>query len=413
MFRWGPIGEQVFNRTYSRVKDDGTNETFDEVVERMVNGNFDLHQASNDDARARVKQLVREGKMVPAGRHWWVSGVPGRQFLFNCHRAGWTDQLADHVGFTFNELMKGGGVGANYSQEYMNRMHRVRRRINVVGAWNLNHPDARALRKLRANGRELALPTVDIRVEDTREGWVFAVETLCRLAQLEGPDIHLRVDVSDVRAAGTIIKGFGGTASGPEPLLRALMEIAAILNLAAGRRLNGLEAMEIDHAIATCVIAGNVRRSARMSMMHWQDSLIFEFINCKADRGKHWSTNISVEVDDEFWLELRLGMEHATAVFGAIIAGMVQNSEPGIFNSSLASVGERGDVRCTNPCGEIALEEWENCNLGHVNLANCVNDNEVYDTVWQMAGWLLRATLGDGCDYRQRQVVDRNRRIGV
>src|SRR5690606_40021972 len=30
--------------------------------------------------------------------------------------------------------------------------------------------------------------------------------------------------------------------------------------------------------------------------------------------------------------------------------------------------GELGVVDSTNPCGEIPLEEWEACNLGHINL---------------------------------------------
>jgi hypothetical protein len=65
------------------------------------------------------------------------------------------------------------------------------------------------------------------------------------------------------------------------------------------RQLSALDAMDIDHAIARCVVAGNVRRSARMSIKHWLDPDILDFIGCKADTGAHWSTNISVEVDFE------------------------------------------------------------------------------------------------------------------
>ena len=51
------------------------------------------------------------------------------------------------------------------------------------------------------------------------------------------------------------------------------------------------------------------------------------------------------------------------------------NGEPGFWDSSLSNIGEPNPVVCTNPCGEITLEPWEPCNLGHVNLAAFVLDN--------------------------------------
>lgn len=412
MTAWGPIGREVFDRTYSRTKSDGTKETFDEVVERMVDGNVALAPENVDPGeRERLIELISEHKLVPAGRHWWVSGVPGRQFLFNCHRAGWTDQLSDHVGFLFDELMKGGGVGANYSSDYLARLHRVRRKVEVT--WTAGaHPDLEELRAVplqRAMDGDFEYAFVS--VPDTREGWVFALEQMCRYAQLEGPDLYIEFDVSGVRARGSVIQGFGGTASGPGPLIKMLVDVATVLNRAVGKKLDPIQAMEIDHAIASCVIAGNVRRSARMSMIHWRDPFVFEVIDAK-QHGDHWTTNISVEVDDEFW-KLCTTDEWAADVLQAIAEGMHRNGEPGIFNSSNAAVGEQRDVRCTNPCGEIALEEWEQCNLGHVNLARITSDDEFVESACLMARWLMRATMAKGSSWRQWEVVQRNRRIGV
>ena len=39
---WGPTGELVYNRTYSRVKPDGSRESWHETVERVVDGNLAL-----------------------------------------------------------------------------------------------------------------------------------------------------------------------------------------------------------------------------------------------------------------------------------------------------------------------------------------------------------------------------------
>ena len=108
--QWGPIGKDVYERTYSRIKADGTNETWPETVERVVDGNLSLVDKKfwKRNERQQLIDLFLDFKALPAGRHLWVSGVKGRQFLFNCHVAGWRQNLSDHYAFTFNELMKGG-----------------------------------------------------------------------------------------------------------------------------------------------------------------------------------------------------------------------------------------------------------------------------------------------------------------
>jgi adenosylcobalamin-dependent ribonucleoside-triphosphate reductase len=185
--------------------------------------------------------------------------------------------------------------------------------------------------------------------------------------------------------------------------------------------MTGIDAMEIDHAIASCVVAGGVRRSARMAMMHWADPQIHEFINIKQMSGSHWTTNISVEVDSEFWRILAAGNKgHVHEKLMAIATGMVNNGEPGFWDSSLSNVGEPNRVVCTNPCGEITLEPWEPCNLGHINLAAFV-DGDVLDVGWfglikahkLMTRFLIRATFSPVADPKSREVLDRNRRIGV
>lgn len=211
-----------------------------------------------------------------------------------------------------------------------------------------------------------------------------------------------------MRPFGAKLKTFGGRASGPLPLARMLIDVCEVLSEIAtvGGSLNGIAAMEIDHAIAQCVVAGGVRRSARMSMMHWQDPQIEEFVRCKQETGKHWTTNISVIVDDLFWTALNMPnqvsimvRDQAHKALKWITDGMVANGEPGFWDSSLSNQGEPNEVVCTNPCGEITLQEWEPCNLGHINLAAFVKDNGKVDTIdlirshRLMARFLIRATF--------------------
>lgn len=413
MTEWGPLGQLVYERTYKRPEDADWRAT----VERVVDGNLALVAPEHieDGEREQLIEHMLDFRIIPAGRHLWASGADTKLGLYNCHRAGWGPTLAEHFTFLFDQLMLGGGVGANYSTEYMHRVNRVRSdRVMLDLVLHPSHPDYHEVADIVR--REPTPNQVVYHVEDSREGWVAALSIL-----LEAYESHragfvngVALDFSAVRERGAPIRGFGGIASGPGPLIRALYEVNDILSQASGY-LDPMEAMEIDHALAACVISGNVRRSARMSIMYWNDPRIFAFLNCKKDPSKHWSTNISVEVDDAFWRELNNGNRHATAVLDKIVEGMLLNGEPGIYNSSLAAVGELDDVRCTNPCGEIALEEWEQCCLGHVNLAAFdPNDWVPLAVAFRLMGrFLYRATFGVASDRKQEHIKSVNRRIGV
>lgn len=406
---WGPIGREVFERTYSRTKTDGTQETWLDTVGRTVAGNLELAPEHLEDLEAdRLEDLLFEMKALPAGRHLWASGADTKLGLYNCHRAGWDETLSGHFVFAFDQLMLGGGVGANYSQEFLDRAPAISNRVALVMKLDPAHADWAECWPLASNHT----PVVPLLVADSREGWADALRAV--IDAHTGGQAVLALDFSEVRPRGSAIVGFGGIASGPGPLMAMLDAVNKILNRLVGEHLTPLAAMEIDHEVAACVVSGNVRRSARMSILHWQDPAIFDFIRCKQDPAAHWSTNISVEVDEDFFLALNLGDIHAQGVLAAVVHGMWGNGEPGFYNSSAASVDERGEVRSTNPCGEIALEEWEQCCLGHVNLAAFAFDHEgAIEAFRLMARYLVRATLAHASDERQEAVKARNRRIGV
>jgi adenosylcobalamin-dependent ribonucleoside-triphosphate reductase len=431
---FGPTGETVYERTYQRVKPNGQRETWLDTVTRVVDGNLSLvpekHRLPGE--REKLIQLMYDFKVLPAGRHLWASGVPGRQYLFNCHVSGWGDKLSTHFEFTFMRLMEGGGVGANYSSRFLAPYGGPRRALNVHVVCDPSHPDYAAMKAAGVLSEDYshewggAFP-----VEDSREGWSDALVDVLDTYMAEDVKHSDRVyDVSRVRGAGEPLRTFGGTASGPRPFARMMLDIAEVMNgayrsnergLRARWSLTPLEAMEIDHAIAECVVSGGNRRSARMSMVEWDDPYALDFIRCKTDSGKHWTTNISTVIDDGFIAALNAGEERAKVIHSAVVAGMLDNGEPGYWNYSLSNVGEPNEVIATNPCGEIALESWENCNLGHVNLDAFAPTSTTQDPDMKaiaeahelVARFLIRATYGDVNDPKQRETLARNRRIGV
>lgn len=358
------VGKVVYERTYARTKPDGSKETWPETVERVVNGNLALvpDRYSLPDERADLIRLMTEFKILPAGRHLWASGVKNAQHLFNCWVAHWTEKPSEHFAFTFLRLMEGGGVGANYSNHYLEHYPPVQQELYVHIVCDPAHPDYEAMKSAGLLSTEYDPDWAGaFEVEDSREGWAAALTDLIDTHYREDVSHYNRVyDVSRVRPAGAKLKTFGGQASGPQPFAEMLIKVCKILSekhvLDYGE-LTGIDAMNIDHAIASCVVAGGVRRSARMSMMHWADPQIEEFIRCKSESGDHWTTNISVEVDEEFWVQVnnqgnweKNYTQESHDVLRALAEGAVRNGEPGMWDSSLSNVGEPNKVVCTNPC---------------------------------------------------------------
>jgi adenosylcobalamin-dependent ribonucleoside-triphosphate reductase len=415
---------------------DGELETWSDTVRRVVKGNLSLVPSERIEPgeEDELYNLIYNFRALPAGRHLWMSGVEGRQFLFNCYVSGWGDRLSEHFAFTFNQLMEGGGVGANYSSKYLDK-YSIGTLINVEIVCSPEHDD---YEDLKAKGLLSTNFHPDytgaIEVDDSREGWVSALTQVIDESErftVFSDDVGTLVyDVSNIRASGKRIKTFGGTSAGPVPFARMLLGVSQLLREAWEVGVSGPIAMAIDHVIATCVVSGNVRRSARMSIMHWRDPYIEWFLECKKDLGKHWSTNISVEIDDEFTFLLSKFKgwdQHSTfapeaqaqRIYEKITEGMLRDGEPGIWNSSLSNKGEPNPVIATNPCGEIALEAWENCNLGHINLDAFVESDGIVDIVGLyrahelITRFLIRATFGDISDDKTRATNARNRRIGV
>ena len=276
---WGPIGKEVYERTYSRLKADGTHETWLETVRRVVDGNLALVDSKFHEhgERDKLYKLISKMDMIPAGRHLWATGVPGRQYLANCHSAGFSRKdLTAHFVFTFDELMKGGGVGSNYSNKYINIYPPLFSKVDLHIVCNPSHPNIDEVKPF-LSPKHNHLERERYVVDDSREGWCGSLAELLRAAW-DGKDGALIIDVSPLRERGAQLKSFGGISSGPAPLVSMLSSVAKTVNAKVGQKLSSLDFMAIDHEIATCVVSGNIRRSARMSIKHWDDPDIFEFV---------------------------------------------------------------------------------------------------------------------------------------
>ncbi|MEJ7648206.1 MAG: ribonucleoside-triphosphate reductase, adenosylcobalamin-dependent [Nakamurella sp.] len=421
---WGPIGKEVYERTYSRtfVDADGVErrEVWAETVRRVVLGNLAYAPAAlalPDEDVDLFRAMYCFG-VLPAGRHISATGtaiVANR----NCFHAGWEERTSAHTAWLAKVLFLGGGVGANYSLDLTSQCKPIISRASVQIVCSPDHPDIEQIREFA--GAHEVLDTAPagarvVRVEDSREGWADAWALLIDRGTEEGNEI-LAFDITGVRPKGAVLNTMGGTASGPAPLAKALLDFHTVLAPAVGRQLTGMDFMALDHAVAEAVCSGGSRRSARMSMMRWADPEIFEFITCKDDSMSHWTTNISVETDSDFALAIdhqdHPQHVHALFVLTAVSKGMARNGEPGFVNTEAHSVGEKNRIRATNPCGEVSLENWESCNIGSVNLDFYGTDfGAIVEATRMLSRFLYRATLKAYPDERAAEVEGRNRRIG-
>ena len=201
--------------------------------------------------------------------------------------------------------------------------------------------------------------TTDIlKIDDSREGWVNSVHILLD-GFLQGKKVP-QFDYSSIRKFGEPIKGFGGTSSGPKPLIELHNDLKELLDSKIGEPIESTDIVDIENLIGRCVVAGNVRRSAALAIGQPEDK---QYLSMKNDQEKlyhhRWGSNNSFEA--------KVGMDYTWHAKQSQI-----NGEPGYIwldnarNYGRMKDGTRTDdkkVMGFNPCVEQQLEDAELCCL--------------------------------------------------
>jgi len=264
------LGEITFIRTYSRMKEDGTKERWHEVCKRVIEGMYSVQKNHAKDNRLpwndnkaqksaqEAYQRMFELKWTPPGRGLWAFGTPmtmekkNSASLQNCAMVSTRDIDRNDPGALFawvmDALMLGIGVG-----------------FDTVG-----------------QDKEIIIfaPTEPENIwdiPDTREGWVDSVRMLLN-SYLRPNQAIQKFNYDLIRPLGAPIKGFGGVASGPAPLVALHDKINAVIGGRAGEKLDSRAIVDIVNLIGTCVVSGNVRRSATLALGNPEDK---DFINLK------------------------------------------------------------------------------------------------------------------------------------
>lgn len=347
------LGEVTFLRTYSRLKDDGTKETWQECCQRVIEGMYEIQRRHCERytlpwSDSKAQESAQEAydhlfnlRWSPAGRGLWAMGTPlvmsgNSAPLQSCAFASTEVMVgAKNPGRIFGWMMEASmlGVGVGFDDKA------------AESAMTVHLPGA----SQRNEGSQSEWTYV---VPDTREGWAESIELQINSFML--PDqMAVRFDYSMIRPAGSAIRTFGGTASGPAPL-RALHEKVDELltrTAEAGGHLNEENICDIGNLIGVCVVSGNVRRSSEIFLGNPKSETFLNLKNFDHEIGKrragwsHLSNNSARASLDE-------DLEH-------LVPLILANGEPGVvwlenaqdYGRFVDGIdGKDALVAGTNPC---------------------------------------------------------------
>lgn len=429
---WGPVGYFTFKRTYARHidPDDQTSRTEEwwETCRRVVEGVFNIQKVhckknglpwSEPKSQRSAQEMydrMFNFKWLPPGRGLWTMGTDivyekGSACLNNCAFVSTENIDVDFAGpfcFLMDMSMLGVGVGG----------------------------DCKGSGKVRLIPRKISdVPYV---VEDSREGWVDLISVV--LNSFVGRGAYPRfVDYSKVRPFGSPIRGFGGVASGPDPLEALVESLTNLLSTDVPVRITSSQIVDIFNLIGKCVVAGNVRRTAEIMFGNPDDEefsalkdptelnnlqallskfeesedttmveVIKEEIKNHPLRSHRWASNNSVFGT--------IGMDYS-----AIAEKIAKNGEPGIiWLDSMRKYGRMADpannkdqrVMGSNPCSEQSLESYELCCLVESFPAHHETLEDYLHTLKYAFLYAKTVTLVPTHDIRTNAVMMRNKRIG-
>jgi adenosylcobalamin-dependent ribonucleoside-triphosphate reductase len=390
---FGPLSWVTYQRTYSR---DG--ERWWQTCRRVIEGMFTIlrchclaqglpweHEHAVQQARQAYDRLW-QFKWTPPGRGLWMMGTRfvyerGGAALNNCGFVSTAQLAADYAGpFLWMLRMSMLGVGVGFD---------TRGRGTVA----IRRP------------RRAAEPFV---VEDSREGWVAALERLLRGYTSDQP-LPACWDFSRIRPAGAPLASFGGISAGKGPLQEMLETLHRLYDAAEGQKAESPLIVDTMNVVGRCVVAGGIRRSAQIAFGDPDDQA---FLDLKQDPRKlreyRWVSNNSVLA--------QVGMDYSEAARRTAV-----NGEPGFFWLQNARAhgrmkdppdGADAGAAGSNPCVEQTLWDRELCCLVETYPARHENPEDYLRTLRLAYLYAKTVTLVPTEDSATNLVMSRNRRIG-
>jgi len=364
----------VTRRTYNRpLNDEGTIfETWEQTVDRVIDHQQWLWERAKADKLNQgelgelneFRELMLARKALTSGRTLWLGGTgvakKHEASQFNCS-FGKIETVHDVVD-AFWLLLQGCGVGFE----------------PVVGTLNgfAKETEIETFRSSRTTkGREGNVAETrtigdsriyKLSIGDSAKAWAKA---LGKLMALKEPVDKIILDYTEIRPAGTRLKGYGWISSGDDTLHIALGRICDIMNKRAGQLLTRMDILDVLNHMGTTLSS---RRSAEIAVMPVTDAEVDEFISAKKDFWLHDNAHRQQSNNSLMFWNKPTKWELSYIFDRMVEAG---GSEPGFINAEAAKK-RAPHFKGVNPCAEILLGNKSFCNLVEIDWGKYLNDFE-------------------------------------
>jgi adenosylcobalamin-dependent ribonucleoside-triphosphate reductase len=321
--------------------------------ERALNRQLNDHE---DDELEELRGLITGRYIAPAGRTLWLGGTElsrtRESSMFNCSYTH-VETVYDVVDVLWL-LLQGCGVGFRPVTGTLNGFRRPLQDIKVIRSPRTDKGGV-------AHNVETYDPETQewrIKVGDSAVAWA---KSIGKLIAGKFPARTLVLDFSEIRPAGTRLKGYGWISSGDEQIAKAFKAIAQILSDRSDQLLTRMDILDIINWLGTILSS---RRSAQIALFEygqpeWQDFALAKKEWWLRDKAHRQQSNNSL------LFRHKPSRKELEDIFEVIVEG--GGSEPGFINAVEAERRAPWFQGC-NPCAEILLGNKSFCNLTEVNV---------------------------------------------
>lgn len=371
-------------RTYHRPVHEGDTmlESWDQVVERVISHQRWLWeralgrslQEREENELEDLRHLILGRYIAPAGRTLWLGGTElsrtRESSMFNCSYTH-VETVYDVVDVLWL-LLQGCGVGFRPITGTLNGFRRPLQEIQVVRS-----------NRTQKGGVQHNVETFDavtgvwtIKVGDSAIAWAKAVG---KLVAGKFPARKLILDFSEIRPAGTRLKGYGWISSGDEQIAKAFKAIAKTLSDRADQLLTRMDILDIINWLGTILSS---RRSAQIALFEYGQPEWEDFALAK----KEWwlkGNSHRQQSNNSLLFRVKPSKQELEKIFQMMIDS--GGSEPGLINAQEAERRAPWFKGC-NPCVEILLGNKSFCNLTEVNVLSFKGDKIGLERALRLAG---------------------------
>jgi ribonucleoside-diphosphate reductase alpha chain len=342
------LGQKIFDQRYSYPGEKGYSDRSKSMAKHVAAAEKEEDKKTYED---KFYDALNSGDFIPGGRIIYGSGR-NKQNLLNCYAIEPEDTV-ESIGKCISDMYRiscgGGGIGFNFSK--------IRPKGDDIGNVRNSAPGAVSTMKM--------INEIGNHVKSGKNRRTALMAEL----NVDHPDLleflHVKLDLSQ-------LNNFNISVAITDEFIKACEE-GSNWSFRFGNK-------DYNVYSANRVSPNGESTTINIVALSPEDAV---------SRGVNHFLN---HPDDKFENVEKVDFK-AIDLWNKIWKNAVESGDPGIFNLSLTNSHTNLSyflkMNQTNPCGEIPLESYANCCLGHINLSNMLNSDNT-DVDWRKLARTIR-----------------------